>query len=254
MSPGGTLAGQAPRSRAGTLAGATRPGLGGTSTKAPPSPATWPTGPHAADMIAFNQLPSRSLHPSRWAALLPPGWPAPQPDDHAAHRHASALILRQLGPGASLVTDWQRPEWPLALLPEPRFTRLLHRMGLVLVQRSLRQAISGAELRPVAALVGDDELTWARTQAPALAAALEHGPAAPALAELPARLPQLAAGVLAHAVAASPLAMRLRLLLRAPATPPPQAQVDATSAAWALACHLIDDLEPTWRSSFPSTH
>ena len=40
----------------------------------------------------------------------------------------------------------------------------------------------------------------------------------------------------------------------APAPPPPQAQVDATSAAWALACHLIDDLEPTWRSSFPSTH
>lgn len=203
-------------------------------------------------MLAFNQLPTRWMHPSRWAALLPPGWPAPKADDTAAHRHASALLLRQLGHGHVPITDWARPEWPLALLPEPAFTRLLHRLGLVLVQRSLRQAIRGADLRPLAALVGDEELFWARTQAPALAAALASADAPPPLAELPARLPQLAAGVLAHAIAAAPVPLRVRLLLRAPVAPPPRPEVDATRSAWALACHLIDDLEPAWRSSFQS--
>lgn len=253
MSLAGTLAGLPSRTRAGTQAGATHAGQGGTSSKAPPPPPAWPGGPHAADMIAFNQLPTRWMHPSRWAALLPPGWPAPQAEHAAAHRHASALLLRQLGQGRTPITDWARPEWPLALLPAPSFTRLLHRLGLVLVQRSLRQAIRGTELRPLAALVGDEELAWARTRAPALAAALEASDASPPLTELPARLPQLAAGVLAHAIAAAPVPMRLRLLLRAPVAPPPRPDVDATRAAWALACHLIDDLEPAWRSSFPST-
>jgi len=257
MSLAATLAGLPERTRAGTRAGtqatATDLTLGGTSSRAAASPPTWPTGPHAAEMIAFNQLPTRWMHPSRWAALLPPGWPAPQADDAAAHRHASALLLRQLGNGSLPITNWQRPEWPLALLPALTFTRLLHRLGLVLVQRALRQAIRGADLRPLAALVGDDELSWARTQAPALAAALSSADAPPPLAELPARLPQLAAGVLAHAIAAAPVPLRVRLLLRAPVAPPPRPDVDATRSAWALTRSLIDDLEPAWRSSFPST-
>ncbi len=222
----------------------------GDGASAPAAP-LWPTGPHAVAMIAFNQLPTRTLHASRWAALLPPGWPVPAADDAGAHRHASALLLRQLGAAAAPVTDWHRPEWPLALLPTPTFTRLFHRLGLVRVQRGLRHAIGGAELRALATLVGDTDLAWARTQAPALAAALDDALAVP-VPELPARLPQLSAQLLAHALAATPVPMRTRLLLRAPATPPPRPDVAATRAAWALVRTLIDDLEPAWRSSFPT--
>lgn len=254
----------AAHTRGGTLAGTLATGVGGTHTGGTLAGGTlsgglasapalaWPTGPHAAAMVRFNLQPTRFMHPSRWAALLPPGAPVPADADAAAHRHASALLLRQLGRGARLVTDWQRPEWPLAVLPQPAWMRLLHRLGLVVVQRALRHTVRGEVLRALAAQVGEPEIAWARTQAPALAAPLEESLAVPA-DDWPQRLPLVSTGVLAHALAAAPVPMRARLLLRAPAAPPPRADLGATRAAWALARTLLDEMEPAWRSSFPAS-
>lgn len=214
---------------------------------------TWPYGPHAAAMISFNQLPSRWLHASRWAALLPPGAAVPADDDVAAHRHCSALILRQLGAAAVPVTDWQRPEWALAVLPPPRWWRLLQRLALVRVQPLLRQIIRGDELRTVANAIGADDLAWVRQRAPRLPSALDEPVDLPTLPQLAQRLPLMAAGLLALATAAAPAPMRQRLALRAPAPAPQQPDVGATRAAWALTLTLLDELEPAWRSSFPGS-
>lgn len=263
----------AAQTRGGTLAGTVATGVGGTLASLASAPATgvggtlagtltgalasapalaWPGGPHAAAMVRFNLQPTHFMHASRWAALLPPGAAVPTDGDAAAHRHASALLLRQMGRGARLVTDWQRPEWPLAVLPALAWTRLLHRLGLVVVQRALRQTVRGEVLRALAAQVGEAEIAWARTQAPALAAPLEESLAVPA-DDWAQRLPQVAAGVLAHALAAAPVAMRARLMLRAPAAAPVRADLGATRAAWALARTLLDEMEPAWRSSFPAS-
>jgi hypothetical protein len=215
--------------------------------------ATWPYGPHAAAMISFNQLPSRWLHASRWAALLPPGAPPPADGDAAAHRHASALILRQLGAAAVPVTDWLRPEWALAVLPQPPWLRLLQRLALVRVQPLLRQIIRGDELRAVAQEIGADDLAWARQRAPRLPSALDEAIDTPTLAQLAQRLPQMAAGLLSLATAAAPAPMRQRLALRAPVPTPQRPDVGATRAAWALTLTLLDELEPAWRSSFPGS-
>ncbi|WP_325423447.1 hypothetical protein [Aquabacterium sp.] len=204
-------------------------------------------------MLSFNQLPSRWLHASRWTSLLPPGWPVPAADNGPGHRHCSALILRQLGAGAAPITDWQRPEWPLAVLPAPQWAQLLRRLGLMLVQPVLRQAIRGEQLRAAAAELGDDDLAWARQRAPRLPSALEEFAELPALTLLAARLPQLSAGLLAQGTAAAPVAMRQRLALRAPVPAPYRPDVGATRAAWALTLTLLDDLEPSWRSSFPGS-
>lgn len=214
---------------------------------------TWPYGPHAAAMISFNQLPSRWLHASRWAALWPPGAPVPAADDAAAHRHASAMVLRQLGAAAAPVTDWQRPEWALAVLPQSPWLHLLQRLALVRVQPLLRQIIRGDELRAVAAQIGADDLAWARQRAPRLPSALEEADDLPSLPQLAQRLPLMAAGLLALATAAAPAPMRQRLALRAPVPAPQRPDVAATRAAWALTLTLLDELEPAWRSSFPGS-
>lgn len=225
---------------------------GAASPRVGEAPA-WPQGPHAEAMLSFNLLPSRWLHPSRWPALLPPGWRAPADADHAAHRHASALILRQLGAAAQPVTDWQRPEWPVALLPAACWQRVLLRLGLVLALPALRRAIGGTELRALAADIGDAELAWARQRAPDRPPGLPDADELPALPQLGPRLPRLGADVLAAAVRAAPAPMRQRLALRAPMASPWKTDVAATRAAWSLLLTLIDELDPPWRSSFPAT-
>lgn len=238
----------------GTLGTQPSPAAPRAAARGDKASVTWPYGPHAAAMISFNQLPSRWLHASRWAALLPPGARVPGDDDTAAHRHASALILRQLGAAAAPVTDWQRPEWALAVLPTPGWLRLLQRLALVRVQPLLRQIIRGDELRAVAAQIGADDLAWARQRAPRLPSALEEAAFdPPPLPQLSARLPVMAAGLLALATGAAPAPMRQRLALRAPVPAPHRPDVGATRAAWALTLTLLDELEPAWRSSFPGS-
>lgn len=218
-----------------------------------PVSAAWPQGPHAEAMLAFNLLPSRWLHPTRWAALLPAGWRAPADDDLARHRHASRHILRQLGPAAQPVTDWQRPEWPLAVLPPPAWARLLQRLGLVMAQPALRRTIRGDDLRALAAHIGEAELAWARQLAPERPAGLQAPDELPPLPQLAPRLARLGADVLAQASAAAPAPMRQRLALRAPVPSRQRPDVGSTRAAWSLLLTLVDELEPPWRSSFPAS-
>ncbi len=246
-----TVAGSGIRGGTGTGTSAAATGTGQAPGRADAPAAGWPQGPHAAGLISFNLQPSRWLHASRWAALLPPGWAAPVDGDAARHRLCSALILRQLGDAAAPVTDWARPEWPLALLPPPVWSRLLLRLGLLPLQQALRRAIRGDELRAWAAAVGEAELDWARrAPPPALPDVVDPLPP-PAQASL--RVGQLGATLLAQASAAAPAGLRVRLALRAPAIAPPPPDLGATRRAWAQVQTLIDELEPTWRSSFPAS-
>ena len=226
--------------------------------------APWPAGAHGAAMLSFNLLPSRWLHASRWAALLPAGWEPPADGDGARHRHCSALILRHLGPASEAVTDWQRREWPLAVLPAARWTQLLRRLGLLLMQRRLRHTIRGDEARALAAAVPPADLAWVRGPVPRVAAAatLQRWLAAQdeALARLPladhgAALPRLGAALLAQATAPVPAPMRARLTLRAPDA---AEAIDAGAAAgpeaaFALVLSVLEELDPPWLSSFPGS-
>lgn len=212
---GGAVAGTPIDGGFGRAAPAAPGGTAGGADTAP-LPAAWPQGPHAQAMLAFNLQPSRWLHPTRWAALLPNGWRAPADDDAARHRHASRLVLRQLGAAAAPVTDWTRPEWPLAVLPQPAWARLLQRLGLVVAQPELRLTVHGAALRALVADIGEAELAWARQLAPERPPALPLPDELPPLPQLGPRLARLGADALAHATAAAPAPMRQRLALRAP--------------------------------------
>lgn len=123
-------------------------------------------------LVEFNQLPSRTLHPSRHAAYAPPATlaaiaaaPGLAP---AWHRHWSREILDALGLWQRPVTDPARPELALALLAPDALAQCARRLGAVLCGPRLRRAIAGDEVRALIAHLGADLLDFTRRTAAGL--------------------------------------------------------------------------------------
>ena len=94
-------------------------------------------------LLAFNLLPSRTLHPTRHAQYGAPARTVPAAMMPAWHRHWSRDILRRLDLHERPVTDARRPELPVALLPPDRLARLVRYTGAALCAARMRHTIAG---------------------------------------------------------------------------------------------------------------
>lgn len=205
-------------------------------------------------LLAFNQLPSRTLHPSRHATYAPPaalaviaGAPALAP---AWHRHWSREILDALGLRQRPVVDAARPELALALLAPDALAQCARRLGAVLCGPRLRRAIAGDEVRTLIAHFGAELLDFTRRAAAGLHGGLPDS-AGWTLAETTAAVDTLGLGALRAALSGAGPELALRAELKLPDQPTPPAPLPAPQAL-ALGLSLLKQTDSSWLSSFPA--
>ena len=219
---------------------------------------TWATHPMAHSLLLFNALPSRLLHASRWAALLPFGKPA-EISEAQWIRHSSTLLLPDLDREPVLRLD--HPALPLAMLPEPSFNQLLLWCGTLLLAPSIARVISRPDVQALTQQLGQDTVNFALYQAPALLKMTFESQAgfAFSVGQAGEKATALGTALLASAFATAPAGIAQRGLLRLPAEGTfnpialPQAAFNNTAKALTLARSITDLLEPQWLSSFPTT-
>jgi len=231
-------------------------------------------GPVAAQLLEFNLLPSRTLHPAHAARLSPPqGIEHAQPRVQAAlHRRWSSRLLQDLGAEGAPVTNLAEPALPLALLTPPLMQRLARDLGIVLLGANLRRLVEREEVLAARSSLGQEGMAWALEGAAKLHAGLPTPPLhlsnhnhnhnhEPSLQPLSPRTPgwasladSLGAGLLAQAWYDAPPPLRHRADWKLP----PAAQDARTRGAAgltepearALCLQRLKQMESVWLSSF----
>jgi len=211
----------------------------------------------AQSLLLFNALPSRLLHASRLAVLMPIGKPA-EVSSHQWDRHCSALLLPDLD--SKPVLSLEHPALPLAMLPEPVFDRLLLWCGALLLAPSIQRVISRLDVLEMEQQLGKEAVHFALLQAPNLLKISFESQADLAFSAGQSRGKALSLGaaLLAAAFATAPPGIAQRGLLRLPADsvfntmPLPTAALKNNGQALAVARSITDLLEPQWLSSFPT--
>ncbi|SEJ50925.1 SctK family type III secretion system sorting platform protein [Achromobacter sp. NFACC18-2] len=205
-------------------------------------------------LVAFNLLPSRTLHPSRHAAF---GAPAALQALHAApalaaswHRHWSRDILRTLGLADRPAADPGRPELALALLPPDALAQCARRMGAALCGPRLRRAIAGDEVRLLIERLGDDLMAFTRRTAGGLHAGIAESAAWPVERAADA-VETLGQAALRAALSGAGPQVVLRAELKLPELPQADAPLPAPEAL-SLGLAILKNTDPVWHSSFPA--
>lgn len=205
-------------------------------------------------LVEFNQLPSRTLHPSRLAAFAPAATleaiAATPALDAAWHRQWSRDILRGLGLLERPVTDAGRPELALALLAPEALAQCARRLGAVLCGPRLRRAIAGDEVRLLIAGLGADLMDFARRTAAGLHAGLPESATWPA-GQAAAAVDALGHGALRAALSGAGPELLLRAELKLPDLPAQDFPLPAADAL-SLGLSILKNTDPTWHSSFPA--
>ncbi|MFD4840245.1 SctK family type III secretion system sorting platform protein [Achromobacter sp. NPDC058515] len=205
-------------------------------------------------LVAFNQLPSRTLHPSRHAAYAAPAvldaLAAAPALASAWHRHWSQDILRALGLQGRPVTDAGRPELALALLAPDALAQCARRLGAALCGPRLRRAIAGDEVRLLIGSLGAELMDFTRRTAATLHAGIPES-AAWSAEQAAAAVDTLGHGALRAALSGAGPELLLRAELKLPERP---AQAFPLPAAQALSLGLsiLKNTDPLWHSSFPA--
>jgi type III secretion protein K len=117
-------------------------------------------------LVTFNFLPSRTLHPTRYAHYESEAFEralTAMPGRAGTwHRHWSRRILQRERLWDRPVTDPRDAHLDLAVLPPRALSALARRIGAVLCAPRLRYAISGAQVRALQAELGAGTLQLAR--------------------------------------------------------------------------------------------
>jgi type III secretion protein K len=205
-------------------------------------------------LVAFNLLPSRTLHPSRHATFAAPAVleaVARAPQMAASwHRHWSRDILRALGLLERPVTDAQRPELALALLSPEAMTQCARRMGAALCGPRLRRAIARDEVRMLIDSLGVDLVDFTRRAAGTLHAGMAESTAWP-IEQAVHAVDALGVAALRAALSDAGPELRMRAELKLPELPVQEAPVPALEAL-SLGLAILKNTDPLWLSSFPA--
>lgn len=228
-----------------------------------------PDHPLAAAFWQFNVAPSRLVHPSRHAALLPLGWQrwwaagqrasedagAAESMRRVLHRHWSAALLQQFQLGVVKTTD--DPHLPLALAGPALFDRLLLSVGAALFGPAIRRVILRSEVRAIEAQLGPELMNLLRREAADLWPGKDESQQVSLPPDTAMASRRLGAAVLAAAFEGAPAAIAARAQLRLPAEAdlasaelPPALAVPA--AALQFGRSILQVLDPQWLSLFPA--
>ncbi|RXZ38769.1 hypothetical protein D9O50_04525 [Oxalobacteraceae bacterium CAVE-383] len=122
-----------------------------------------------AMLLAFNRQPSRYLHRSRRGEFVAAPLSDFLFDGALAHPHLSAYIRQQAGLDDIRSEDAARPAVRIAMqLNDGRLEALAHKIGLALMGRPIRLAISGDAVNAWIAALGDPLFRFAYRHAPLL--------------------------------------------------------------------------------------
>lgn len=205
-------------------------------------------------LVAFNQLPSRTLHPSRHAAFAAPAVLdalAAQPAlESTWHRHWSRDILLALGLLERPVTDPARPELALALLAPDALAQCARRLGAALCGPRLRRAIAGDEVRLLIGSLGAELLEFTRRTAGGLHAGIPES-AAWSVEQAATAVDTLGQGALRAALSEAGPELLLRAELKLPELPAQDFPLPAAEAL-SLGLSILKNTDPIWHSSFPA--
>ncbi|MEN4920218.1 SctK family type III secretion system sorting platform protein [Achromobacter spanius] len=201
-------------------------------------------------LVAFNLLPSRTLHPSRHAAFAAPAPVVPDALASSWHRHWSREILCALGLQERPVTDPNRPELALALLPPDALAQCARRMGATLCGPRLRRAIAGDEVRLLIGSLGAELMDFTRRTAGALHAGIAESAAWP-VEQAAAAVDTLGLAALRAALSSGGSELSLRAELKLPEQPAQDAPLPAFDAL-SLGLSILKNTDPLWHSSFPA--
>jgi type III secretion protein K len=152
--------------------------------------------------------------------------------------------------GLEPVLDADRPELAVALLLPPALLRLMQRVGATLCGPRLRHTIVGAEVRELLAVLGKEELGFARR------GAVQHHPGLPESAgweivHTAEAVDTLGRATLLTALSAAGPALVRRVELKLPEGPLVDSPL-APAQALALSFAVLKDMDSTWFSSFPA--
>lgn len=219
----------------------------------------WVSHPMASGLLAFNALPSRFLHGSRMAELMPFGQP-PEVLDAQFHRHCSALLLPGLD--SQPVLAMEDPALPLAMLPPETFAQLLQLCGVLLLAPSIQRVIARDEARALQQGLGKQAVDFAYFQAPGLLELpfVSQEKTGFTAGQAKAQAVLWGAALLHAAFASAPKNISQRGFLRLPAEAAqlrqqmPAAAVQSNAQALSIARSITQTLEPQWLSSFPTLH
>lgn len=215
--------------------------------------------PLLPQLLEFNLLPSRTLHPAQISLSDPPlGIEDAQPEvADIMHRRWSQRMLDRAGAAGSPVLSLNEPALPLAMAAPGLLVRLARDLGIALLGVSIRRVIERAEVLSVRSELGDEGMQWALVGSaklhPGMSATQQWMDAGWAnAADL------LGAGFLAQAWHDAPTPLRLRADWKmAPASLSAEHRTASgldASQARALCLSRLKQMEPAWLSNFPLTH
>lgn len=216
-------------------------------------------GPLLPQLLEFNLLPSRTLHPAQVCLTDPPdGLDDAKPAVvEIMHRRWSARMLDRAGDAATPVMSLGEPALPLAMAATELLRRLTRDLGIALLGASIRRVIERSEVISLRSELGDEGVHWALDGSaklhPGLSAPQEWLDAGWAKAA-----DLLGAGLLGQAWHDAPAPLRLRANWKIP--PVSQTAEHRTASgldashARTLCIRRLNQMEPTWLSNFPSTH
>jgi type III secretion protein K len=210
-------------------------------------------------LVAFNLLPSLTLHPEQSTIYPAPAECEPllghSTTAGLAHRHWSSHILQTLSLSENAVCDLHARPLVLALLHGEKLTELAHAAGLALLAPRLRRMVARAEVAEASRALGEEMVRELRTR-PIFAGSFIPDTSEWDVGQLDAAVPVLGFGLLGRALMCAPSAIKDRALLRLPtmATSAPQLAALEAEAALELALQLLNEREAQWCSLFPSIH
>ena len=213
------------------------------------APASWLAHPRAEALLRFDMLPSTWLHPSRAGGLVP----AALEGLAALHRHLSAALRREFSLQA--VTGFDDPTLPIALLPDDRLARLAFFAGIALLRTQVRQAIAREPVAHLREQLGAEALDFAHPSHDGFELTFMEEVLQPEAART--QCERWGYAWLAQVFEAAESGVGRRALLRLPAdTEAGRERLAeaglAPAQALAMARGLMQQLEPTWLSSFPA--
>jgi type III secretion protein K len=202
-------------------------------------------------VLAFNFLPSYTLHPSRLSLYASSNVMAvlkkQRSWSEACHRHLSNVILKSLDLGT--VSDTKQTGLAIGLLSMSALEKMVRFVGVSVYAQPIKNCISGSKVRDIQACIGNELLDYARRRAGFYSSQLE----CLSMMRAPGNLSDVESmgyGTILKCIRTTEEAIAKRIELKMPLAIDESCSPLSTDQAWWLCMEILKDMDPVWCSSF----